>query len=69
STLILPGDELPMNEAYEIRERLEHELDLVIDGGHCRIEPTTVVDITNDSPRIIRQGGQIDHPLDEYLQE
>ncbi|MCW8963315.1 MAG: L-threonylcarbamoyladenylate synthase, partial [Gammaproteobacteria bacterium] len=35
STLILPGDELPMNEAWDIRERLEHEVDLVIDGGHC----------------------------------
>jgi tRNA threonylcarbamoyl adenosine modification protein (Sua5/YciO/YrdC/YwlC family) len=69
STLILPGDELPMNEAYEIRERLEHDVDLVIDGGHCRIEPTTVVELTDESPRIVRIGGQIDHPLDEYLPE
>lgn len=56
STLILPDETLPMTEAYEINEQLEHQLDLVIGGGHCGTEPTTVVDLTEHEPRIIRQG-------------
>ena len=56
STLILPGDDLPLNEPDEIRERLEHRIDLVIDAGPCGIEPTTVVDLTGDSPVITRVG-------------
>jgi tRNA threonylcarbamoyl adenosine modification protein (Sua5/YciO/YrdC/YwlC family) len=56
STLILPGQEMPMTEAYEIREELEHQVDLVVDGGHCGIEPTTVVDMTGDIPHIARYG-------------
>ncbi len=56
STLILPGEDMPMTEAYEIRELLEHQVDLVIDGGHCGIEPTTVVDMTGDVPQILREG-------------
>jgi tRNA threonylcarbamoyl adenosine modification protein (Sua5/YciO/YrdC/YwlC family) len=49
STLILPGAELPMNDPDEIRERLEHDVDLIIDGGSCGFQPTTVLDITEDS--------------------
>ena len=56
STLILPGEEMPMTDAYEIRESLEHQVDLVIDGGHCGIDPTTVVDMTGDVPVILRHG-------------
>lgn len=56
STLILPGEEMPMTEADEIREVLEHQLDLIIDGGHCGVEPTTVVDLTADEPVVIRAG-------------
>ena len=56
TTLILPKESLPMTEAYEIREQLEHALDLVIDGGHCGIEPTTVVDLTEHEPRVTRVG-------------
>jgi len=56
STLILPGDDLPINEAWEIRERLEHEVDLVIDGGHCPVEPTSVVVLTDDPPTVYRHG-------------
>ncbi|ARU57195.1 MAG: threonylcarbamoyl-AMP synthase [Pseudomonadales bacterium] len=55
-TLILPGDDLPMTDPYEIREMLEHELDLVIDGGFTGFEPTTVIDLTDDEPVIIREG-------------
>jgi tRNA threonylcarbamoyl adenosine modification protein (Sua5/YciO/YrdC/YwlC family) len=56
STLILPGREMPETDANVIRERLEHELDLVIDGGNCRLEPTTVVEMVGDVPVIVRQG-------------
>lgn len=56
TTLYLPGDDLPLSDAWEIRERLEHEVDLVIDGGPCGIEPTTVVNLTADVPVIERQG-------------
>ncbi len=56
TTLIMPGRNLPMIDAYEIRERLEHQVDLVIDGGACEIEPTTVLDMTNSQPEVIRQG-------------
>lgn len=56
SSLILPGEELPLADPYEIRERLEHDLDLVIDGGHCGFEATTVVDMTEEQAVINRQG-------------
>jgi tRNA threonylcarbamoyl adenosine modification protein (Sua5/YciO/YrdC/YwlC family) len=56
STLILPGDELPLNDTEEIRQRLEHQVDLVIDAGSCGVEMTTVIDLTSDVPEIIRTG-------------
>lgn len=56
STLILPGQVMPMTDPEEIREQLEHQVDLVIDGGHCGFEPSTVVDMTDELPRVIRQG-------------
>jgi len=45
-----------MTDPYEIREVLEHQVDLVIDGGYCDIEPTTVVDLTGDLPLVARHG-------------
>jgi tRNA threonylcarbamoyl adenosine modification protein (Sua5/YciO/YrdC/YwlC family) len=56
STLKLPGDPLPLNDAEEIRERLEHQLDLVIDSGSCGVEMTTVVDLTGNTPMVVREG-------------
>ena len=56
STLLLPGDELPLTDGREIRARLEHQLDAVLDGGHCGEEPTTVVDLASNPPRLVRQG-------------
>jgi tRNA threonylcarbamoyl adenosine modification protein (Sua5/YciO/YrdC/YwlC family) len=56
ATLSLPGDPRPLQDAAEIRDRLEHELDLVIDSGACGIEPTTVVDLTTDEPLVLREG-------------
>ena len=61
STLILPGKDIPETEAEEIRERLERDVDLVIDGGHCGFEPTTVIDMSEGAPQVLRQGcGVID---------
>ncbi|MDR1423403.1 MAG: threonylcarbamoyl-AMP synthase [Azoarcus sp.] len=56
STLLLPGEELPLTDAGEIRERLEKELDLVIESGHCRPEATTVIDLTGGAPELVRAG-------------
>jgi tRNA threonylcarbamoyl adenosine modification protein (Sua5/YciO/YrdC/YwlC family) len=56
STLILPGDELPLTDGEQIRERIDHVLDAIVDGGHCGIEPTTVVDLVVSPPVILRQG-------------
>lgn len=56
TTLILPGDELPLMDPYDIRDTLEHQVDLVIDGGYCGLEPTTVVHMTEEVPRVSRVG-------------
>ncbi|GAB7125778.1 L-threonylcarbamoyladenylate synthase [Silvimonas sp. JCM 19000] len=56
STLLLPGDEDPLTDAWEIRDRLEHDVDLVLEGGYCGLEPTTVVDLSNGAAEIIRVG-------------
>jgi len=56
STLILPGDDLPMNDGRDIRDRLERQVELVLDGGSCGFEMTTVVDLTQDAPEIVRIG-------------
>ena len=56
TTLILPGQEHPLTDAEEIRDALEKLVDLVIDGGACRLEPTTVIDLTGPEPALIRQG-------------
>lgn len=56
TSLILPGQELPLIDPFEMRTQLDHLVDLVIDGGACGIEPTTVVDMVEDTPLVIRQG-------------
>jgi tRNA threonylcarbamoyl adenosine modification protein (Sua5/YciO/YrdC/YwlC family) len=56
ATLSLPGDAAPLSDAEEIRSRLERQLDLVIDAGACGIEPTTVIDLTQESPLVVRVG-------------
>jgi tRNA threonylcarbamoyl adenosine modification protein (Sua5/YciO/YrdC/YwlC family) len=56
STLLLPGDLLPLTDGREIRERLEHEIDAVLDAGNCGLQPTTVVDLASKPPAIVRQG-------------
>ena len=56
ATLIMPGDEFALTDPYDIRKTLEHEVDLVIDGGYCGMEPTTVVDLADDRSVILRAG-------------
>lgn len=56
STLILPGQEEPMTQGWEIKERLDHQVDAVVDSGDCGTEPTTVVDLSGDEPEVVRQG-------------
>ncbi|MGB8692757.1 MAG: L-threonylcarbamoyladenylate synthase [Steroidobacteraceae bacterium] len=56
STLLLPGEETPLNDGREIRTRLEHQIDAVLDSGHCGLEPSTVVDLSVSPPVILRQG-------------
>jgi tRNA threonylcarbamoyl adenosine modification protein (Sua5/YciO/YrdC/YwlC family) len=56
TTLIMPGDEQPLDDMYEIRDRMDHCVDLIIDGGPCGILPTTVVDMTAEPPEVLRHG-------------
>lgn len=56
STLLLPGDDQPLAEPEEIRERLEHEVEVVIDSGYCAPEPTTVVELGEGHARVVRIG-------------
>ena len=56
SSLILPADEFPMIDPYEIRQVLEKQVDLVIDGGYCGMELTTVIDMVDDAPVVLREG-------------
>jgi len=55
-TLQLPGDDYPLTDPYDIRESLEHDLELVIDGGYCGLEATSVIDMTGDAPIVLRRG-------------
>ncbi len=55
-TLLLPDEDVPPSDPLEIRRELEHRVELVIDAGTCGIEPTTVVDLVDGAPRILRQG-------------
>ena len=56
STLILPGDEEPLTQAWEIKEALDHQVDAVIEGGEVLPEPTTVIDFSSGTAEIVRRG-------------
>ncbi len=56
STLLLPGEEEPLTQGWEIKERLDHVLDAVLDSGDCGTVPTTVVDFSEGEPEIVRRG-------------
>jgi len=56
TSLIMPGDEMPLMDPYDIREVLQHHVDLVIDGGYCGMEATSVINLVDEVPEVIRQG-------------
>ena len=56
STLLLAEEDMPLTSAREIQARLEHEIDAILDGGDCGVEPTTVVDLSVTPPLIVREG-------------
>jgi tRNA threonylcarbamoyl adenosine modification protein (Sua5/YciO/YrdC/YwlC family) len=55
-TLIMPGESLPLLDPYEIRDLLGHQLELVIDGGFCGMDPTSVVDLSTETVEVLREG-------------
>jgi tRNA threonylcarbamoyl adenosine modification protein (Sua5/YciO/YrdC/YwlC family) len=55
-TLIMPTDEYPLTDPYDIRDTLEHHVDLIVGGGYCGLEATTVVDLSGEVPQVTRQG-------------
>jgi tRNA threonylcarbamoyl adenosine modification protein (Sua5/YciO/YrdC/YwlC family) len=62
TTLQLPGQEHPMNDAWEIRDQLDHELAAIVDGGSCALESTSVIDLTGPVPVVTRVGlGDVSH--------
>ena len=56
STLLLPGDDIPMTDAEEIEDRIGSQIDLIVDGGPTGIEPSTVLDLSSGSVEVLRQG-------------
>jgi tRNA threonylcarbamoyl adenosine modification protein (Sua5/YciO/YrdC/YwlC family) len=56
STLLLPDEPEPITQGWEIRQRLDHALDAVVDSGDCGTEPTTVVDLSQSEPLVLRRG-------------
>lgn len=62
-TLIMPGDDLPVTDAEDVPDALKNQLDLIIDGGHCGVEPTTVIRLTGDVPVVRRQGKGVEHGI------
>jgi tRNA threonylcarbamoyl adenosine modification protein (Sua5/YciO/YrdC/YwlC family) len=56
TTLQLPGDDAPLTEGWEIQDRLDSQLELILDAGHCGTEPTTVIDLTGSAPELVRSG-------------
>ncbi|MGP4115418.1 L-threonylcarbamoyladenylate synthase [Streptomyces sp. 4N509B] len=56
STLLLPDEEEPLTQGWEIKERLDHVVDAVVDSGDCGVEPTTVVDFSGEEPEFVRRG-------------
>ncbi|GAA0790623.1 L-threonylcarbamoyladenylate synthase [Marinobacterium sediminicola] len=62
TSLIMPGEELPMTDPYEMRDLLQHQVDLIIDGGYCGMEATSVINMVDDVPEVVREGaGNTEH--------
>jgi tRNA threonylcarbamoyl adenosine modification protein (Sua5/YciO/YrdC/YwlC family) len=63
TTLILPGDELPLNDGEHIVERIGNDIDFIVDAGACGVQPTTIVDLTGREAVLVRQGRGAIEPL------
>jgi len=55
-TLTMPDDQYPLTDPYEIKQLMNHHVDVIVDGGYCGLEPTTVIDLTDHTPKLLRQG-------------
>lgn len=55
-TALLPGDDLPLSDPDDVLDRLDREVDVIVDGGACSIDPTTIVDLSGDLPDVLREG-------------
>jgi tRNA threonylcarbamoyl adenosine modification protein (Sua5/YciO/YrdC/YwlC family) len=56
TTLLLPGDDVPLTDAREIEQRIGHAVDFILDAGNCGLEPSTIVDLSGDAPVLLRAG-------------
>ena len=56
TTLQLPGDDVPLTDGREIEQRIGHAIDLILDAGNCGIEPSTIVDLSGEAPKLLRAG-------------
>ena len=56
TTLLLPGDDIPLTDAREIEDRIGYAVDLILDGGNCGLEPSTIVDLSGEAPKVLRAG-------------
>lgn len=56
TTLLLPGDDVPLTDGREIEQRIGHAVDLILDAGNCGLEPSTIVDLSGDAPVLLRAG-------------
>jgi tRNA threonylcarbamoyl adenosine modification protein (Sua5/YciO/YrdC/YwlC family) len=65
-SLIMPGDEYPLTDPYEMRDLLDKQVDLIIDGGYCGMEPTSVIAFDEDEVTIVREGLGDLGPLSDY---
>ena len=65
TTLMLPGDDQPLTDPYEMRDLLGHQVDLIVDGGFCGLEPTTMVDMSGEAPLVTRVGKGDPTPFEE----
>ncbi len=62
TSLIMPDEELPLTDPYEMRDLLQHQVDLIIDGGYCGMEATSVINMVEDVPEVVREGaGDTEH--------
>ena len=61
TTLMLPGESMPMTDPHEIQEKMGDHIDAIIDGGNCGMEPTTIIDLVGSDPVVVRKGlGAVD---------